>query len=62
MYSYEQKMTAVNLYIKYGKRAAASIRDLGYPNRHMLIQWYREYEQNGDLRKVIARKPKFSDE
>ena len=62
MYTYEQRMAAVSLYIKYGKRAAATIRDLGYPNRHMLIQWYREYEQNGDLHKVIVRKPKFSDE
>ena len=61
MYTYEQRMAAVSLYIKYGKRAAATIRDLGYPNRHVLIQWYREFEQNGDLRKVMVRKPKFSD-
>ncbi len=62
MYTYEQRMSAVSLYIKYGKRAAATIRDLGYPNRHMLIQWYREYAQNGDLRRVMVRKPKFSHE
>ena len=61
MYTYEQRMAAVSLYIKYGKRAAATIRDLGYPNRHVLIQWYREFEQNGELRKVMVRKPKFSD-
>ena len=61
MYTYEQRMAAVSLYIKYGKRAMATIRNLGYPDRHMLIQWYREYEQNGDLRKVMVRKSKFSD-
>ena len=62
MYTYEQRMTAVSLYIQYGKRASVTIRDLGYPDRHLLIQWYREYEQNGDLHKTIVRKSKFSDE
>lgn len=30
MYSYEERIAAVKLYEKYGKRAAAAIRDLGY--------------------------------
>ena len=43
MYSYEDRMKAVQLYIKYGHRAAAVIRELGYPNRHMLVNWFHEY-------------------
>jgi len=33
MYSYEDRMKAVELYIKYDLSAAATIRELGYPNR-----------------------------
>ena len=31
MYSYEDRMRAVKLYIKLGKRLGATIRELGYP-------------------------------
>lgn len=30
MYSYEERIRAVRLYIKLGKQAAATIRKLGY--------------------------------
>ena len=33
MYTVEEKTRAVELYVKYGKRAAATIRELGYPSR-----------------------------
>ena len=60
MYTYEQRMAAVNLYIKYGKKAARVIRELGYPDRHSLAKWYQEYERNSGLHKVTLRKAKFS--
>ena len=41
MYSYEERKKAVDLYIKYGKKATAVITELGYPNRHSLVQWYK---------------------
>ena len=31
MYSYEERLRAVKLYIKLGKRVRATIRELGYP-------------------------------
>jgi len=31
MYSYEERIPAVELYVEFGKRAAATIRCLGYP-------------------------------
>ena len=36
MYSYEDRIRAVELYIKLGKRSAATIRQLGYPTRKAL--------------------------
>lgn len=36
MYTYEQRITAVKLYIKYCQKIAPVIRELGYPNRHVL--------------------------
>ena len=49
MYTYEQRITAVKLYIKYWQKAAPVIRELGYPNRHVLVKWFKEYEATGDL-------------
>jgi len=50
MYSYEDRIRAVKLYIRLGKRAAATVRQLGYPNVKALKVWYREYEQSRDLK------------
>lgn len=38
MYTYKQRIAAVKLYIKYYQKAAPVIRELGYPNRHVLVQ------------------------
>jgi transposase-like protein len=44
MYSYEDKIRAVEPYIKLDKRVKASIRQLGYPTKNALKGWYREHE------------------
>ena len=49
MYSYEDRIRAVKLYIKLGKRTGATIRQLGYPTKNALKSWHREYEQGRDL-------------
>lgn len=36
MYSYEERIRAVRLYIKLGKRVAATIQQLGYPTKNAL--------------------------
>ena len=54
MYSVEERQKAVDLYLKYGRNAALTIRELGYPNRHALIQWVREYEKTGELHEKPA--------
>jgi len=49
MYSYEDRIRAVELYIKLGKRVRPTIRQLGYPTRNSLKGWYNEYRQKLDL-------------
>lgn len=61
MYSYEDRMRAVRLYIKLGERAALTIRQLGYPTKNALKSWHREYVKHADLTASYVRRPKFSD-
>ncbi len=60
MYSYEDRLRGVRLYIKLGKRVRATIRQLGYPTKNTLKSWHREYEQHRDVRAGYVRQPKFS--
>ena len=63
MYSYEDRIRAVKLYIKLGKRTGATIRQLGYPTKNALKSWHREYEQGRDLPLGYAlSRSKYSDE
>jgi putative transposase len=55
MYSYEERVRAVKLYIKLGKRLNVAIRQLGYPTKNSLLGWYREYIQDLDLRAGYRR-------
>jgi transposase-like protein len=49
MYSYEDRLRAVRLHIKLGKRVVLTIRQLGYPTKKALKAWRLEYEQHRDL-------------
>ena len=61
MYSYKDRIRAVELFIKLGKRVAETIHQLGYPTENALKSWYRAYEQGSDLPRGYARtKPKYS--
>ena len=63
MYSYEERLRAVELYLKLGKRIKAVIRQLGYPTKNSLKTWYEEFQESGDLQASYVRsKPKYSDE
>ncbi len=46
MYSRTDRIRAVELYTKLGKRANATIRQLGYPTKNALRNWCREYQQH----------------
>ncbi|NMM29051.1 MAG: IS3 family transposase [Glaciimonas sp.] len=63
MYSYEDRIRAVTLYIKLGKRTVATIRQLGYPTKNALKGWHRKHEQGHDLQVGYGRLwQKYSDE
>ncbi len=62
MYSYEERMKAVELYIKYDLNLADTIQELGYPSRNMLARWYKEYLATGELHGNYKKKPKYSSE
>jgi len=61
MFSYEDRLRAVQLYIKLGKRIGLTIRQLGYPTKNALRNWYREFESSQDLRAGYARRPRYSE-
>ena len=47
MYSYDDRLRAVKLYIQYSKSATDTIRELGYPSRKNLRRWYRSQIETG---------------
>lgn len=60
MYSYEDRLRAVRLYIKLGKRVGLTLRQLGYPTKNAPKSWYREYEQRLELPAGYLRPPRYS--
>jgi putative transposase len=60
LYSYEDRMRAIALYIQYDHASATTIRELGYPSRKALYRWYREYQKSGDLHGEYRKKLKYS--
>ena len=65
MYSREERMKAIELYIKYDKSIAAVIHELGYPSRGLLPRWYKAYlkeQETGVLWERYSRCPRFSPE
>ena len=63
MYSTEQRRVAIETFVRFDYSYADTIAELGYPNRHTLNNWWREYKATGEvpIAKSI-RKPRFSDE
>lgn len=61
MYSYEDRIRAVELYIKLGKRVRPTMRQLGHPSKNALKGWHLEYQHRQGLATGYAsREPKFS--
>ena len=60
MYTYEDRMRAIALYIQYDRSSATTIRELGYPSRKGLYRWYQEFEQSGELHSEYRKVPKYS--
>lgn len=62
MYSYQDRLRAVELYLKYGGKTATVIRELGYPSRKNLRRWVQHYQTTGDLPQGYRAKPRYDAE
>lgn len=63
MYSYEDRVKAVKLYIQYDCSFSSVKHELGYPeNRKTLRAWYQEFNKDGDLHERYTRAQKFTQE
>lgn len=40
----QERTRAKELYVRYGRKAAAAIRELGYPSHVQLMAWHKEWE------------------
>ena len=63
MYSAEQGKKAIETFARFGRSAADTIAELGYPSRVTLRSWWKEYQIGGDeFLERRRRRPKYSDE
>ena len=62
MFTEEEKIRAIELYFKYGKKLAPVVRELGYPSKRNLRRWSRSWEAGGGVKESIRHKHRYSDE
>ena len=62
MFSYEERIKAVKLLMQYDLSYADVIRELGYPTKRSLRNWYEEYKLNNNLHGSYIRKYKYGSE
>lgn len=61
MFSYEERIKAVQLFLKYDCSCTATIHELGYPSVSALRKWYKEYLISEELHREHRRKSKYSE-
>lgn len=62
MFSHEERVKAIQLFLKYDCSYAATIHKLGYPSLSALRKWYKEYLISGELHQKHRKKSKYSEE
>ncbi|WP_299516600.1 transposase [uncultured Rummeliibacillus sp.] len=62
MFSHEERVKAIQLFLKYDCSYAATIHELGYPSVGALRKWYKEYLISGELHSDYQKKSKYSEE
>ena len=50
MFSTEQRKIAIETFIRFDHSYADTIAELGYPTRHSLRAWYKDYLEHGEVR------------
>lgn len=64
MYSREERLKAIELFIKYDRSAATVIHELGYPSFNLLPRWYAQYleeQESGVIWERYRHTPKYSE-
>ena len=61
MYSYEERKKAVEAYMKNGCNARQMVKELGYPTRPTLVNWYWEVKRTGRHREKFERAREYSE-
>ena len=60
MFSYEERVKAINLLIQYDMCYKDVMRELGYPSDKALRNWYAEYKKNGNLHPDCTPRYKYT--
>lgn len=60
MYSEADRLRAIELYFKYGKKIVAVVRELGYPTERHLRRWIEAWKAGDGTIKSVKRKPRYS--
>lgn len=60
MHSYEDRIRAVELCYRYGKKASVVVMELGYPSTKQLSRWVQVYEEKGDLPRELKPRERYS--
>lgn len=61
MFSTEQRRISIETFIRFDHSHADTIAELGYPTRHSLRAWYKDYLEHGEVRPPKRRRePKFT--
>jgi transposase-like protein len=61
MFSTEQRRIAIETFIRFDHSYADTIAELGYPTRHSLRAWYKDYLKHGEVRPPKRQRgPKFT--
>lgn len=61
MFTEADRIRAIELYFKYGRKITAVIRELGYPTERNLRRWVRAWEASGGDISCLPRKERYSD-
>ena len=63
MFSTEQRRISIETFIRFDHGYADAIAELGYPTRHSLRAWHKDYLEHGEVRPPKRqREPEFTSE
>ncbi|HDX8866160.1 TPA: hypothetical protein RQO19_004839 [Klebsiella michiganensis] len=61
MFSEVERLRAIGLYYKYGRKVAQVVRELGWPSEKQLRRWVNAWETSDCSVRSVRRKPRYND-